>query len=157
MKSLTLYIDKWYIIAAVCNNGVPTLVKPSNRESRFWLYFYDGGDNDTVVYGTDNKQTFLSNTLHYYGDIFNPKEPDITLTPNEYAFIDILRESEKYYIGLTNNGWKAEEARNEAKNEEKNENALRMIESGKLTLEDIAVFTNLPLETVKALASQKRA
>ena len=47
-----------------------------------------------------------------YGDIFNPKEPDITLTPNEYAFINILRETEKYYIGLTNNGWKAEEARN---------------------------------------------
>ena len=47
-----------------------------------------------------------------YGDIFNPKEPDITLAPNEYAFIDILRESEKYYIGLTNNGWKAEQARN---------------------------------------------
>ena len=46
-----------------------------------------------------------------YGDIFNPKEPDITLAPNEYAFINILRETEKYYIGLTNNGWKAEEAR----------------------------------------------
>ena len=46
-----------------------------------------------------------------YGDIFNPKEPNITLTPNEYAFINILRESEKYYIGLTNNGWKAEQAR----------------------------------------------
>ena len=46
-----------------------------------------------------------------YGDVFNPKEPDITLTPNEYAFIDILRETEKYYIGLTNNGWKAEQAR----------------------------------------------
>lgn len=47
-----------------------------------------------------------------YGDIFNPKEPDITLAPNEYAFINILRETEKYYIGLTNNGWKAEQARN---------------------------------------------
>ena len=46
-----------------------------------------------------------------YGDIFNPKEPDITLAPNEYAFIDILRISEKYYIGLTSNGWKAQEAR----------------------------------------------
>ena len=46
-----------------------------------------------------------------YGDIFNPKEPDITLAPNEYAFINILRESEKYYIGLTNNSWKAEQAR----------------------------------------------
>lgn len=47
-----------------------------------------------------------------YGDIFNPKELDITLTPNEYDFINSLRESEKYYIGLTNNGWKAEQARN---------------------------------------------
>lgn len=46
-----------------------------------------------------------------YGDIFNPKEPDITLASNEYAFIDILRESEKYYIELTNNGWKPQEAR----------------------------------------------
>lgn len=71
MKSLTLYIDKWYIIAAVCTNGVPKLVTPSNREDRFWLYFYDGGDNDTVVYGKDNKRKFLTNTLHYYGDVFN--------------------------------------------------------------------------------------
>lgn len=47
-----------------------------------------------------------------YGDIFNPKEPGITLTPNEYDFINSLRESEKYYIGLTNNGWKPEQARN---------------------------------------------
>lgn len=46
-----------------------------------------------------------------YGDIFNPKEPDITLAPNEYAFIDILRISEKYYIELTDNGWKPQEAR----------------------------------------------
>ena len=46
-----------------------------------------------------------------YGDVFNVKEPNNTLAPNEYAFIDILRETEKYYIGLTNNGWKAEQAR----------------------------------------------
>ncbi len=47
-----------------------------------------------------------------YRDVFNPKEPDITLAPNEYAFINILRDIEKYYMGLTNNGWKAQEARN---------------------------------------------
>lgn len=51
----------------------------------------------------------------------------------------------------------AEEVAKEVVEKEKNENALRMIESGKLALEDIAVFTNLPLETVKSLASQKRA
>lgn len=92
MKSLTLYIDKWYIIAAVCNNGVPTLVKPSNRESRFWLYFYDGGDNDTVVYGKDNKQKFLNNTLHYYGDIFN------LITDDRASFIRYNRKQEMYKI-----------------------------------------------------------
>ena len=92
MKSLTLYIDKWYIIAAVCNNGVPTLVKPSNRESRFWLYFYDGGDNDTVVYGKDNKQKYLNNTLHYYGDIFN------LITDERATFIRYNRKQEMYKI-----------------------------------------------------------
>ncbi len=92
MKSLTLYIDKWYIIAAVCNNGVPTLVKPSNRESRFWLYFYDGGDNDTVVYGKDNKQKYLNNTLHYYGDIFN------LITDERASFIRYNRKQEMYKI-----------------------------------------------------------
>ena len=46
-----------------------------------------------------------------YGNVFNPKEPDITLASNEYAFIDILRESEKYYIELTNNGWTPQQAR----------------------------------------------
>lgn len=92
MKSLTLYIDKWYIIAAVCNNGVPTLVKPSNRESRFWLYFYDGGDNDTVVYGKDNKQKFLSNTLHYYGDIFN------LITDERATFMRYNRKQDMYKI-----------------------------------------------------------
>lgn len=92
MKSLTLYIDKWYIIAAVCNNGVPSLVKPSNRESRFWLYFYDGGDNDTVVYGKDNKQKFLNNTLHYYGDIFN------LITDERATFVRYNRKQEMYKI-----------------------------------------------------------
>lgn len=92
MKSLTLYIDKWYIIAAVCNNGVPKLVKPSNRESRFWLYFYDGGDNDTVVYGKDNKQKFLNNTLHYYGDIFN------LITDERATFVRYNRKQEMHKI-----------------------------------------------------------
>ena len=47
-----------------------------------------------------------------YGDIFNPKESNITLTPNEYFFINSLRESEKYYMELTNNGWTPQQARN---------------------------------------------
>lgn len=46
-----------------------------------------------------------------YRNIFNPKEPDITLTPNEYFFINNLKESEKYYMELINNGWTPQQAR----------------------------------------------
>ena len=46
-----------------------------------------------------------------YGDIFNVKEPNNTLAPNEYAFIDALRTSEAHYIGMVSNGWKPQEAR----------------------------------------------
>ncbi len=56
-----------------------------------------------------------------YGDIFNPKESNITLTPNEYFFINSLRESEKYYMELTNNGWTSQQARNVLPNSLKTE------------------------------------
>ena len=46
-----------------------------------------------------------------YRDIFNIKEPNNTLAPNEYAFIDALRTSEAHYIGMVSNGWKPQEAR----------------------------------------------
>lgn len=46
-----------------------------------------------------------------YGDIFNVKEPNNTLAPNEYAFIDALRTSEAHYIGMVSNDWKPEQAR----------------------------------------------
>ncbi len=46
-----------------------------------------------------------------YGDIFNPREPDNTLTPNGYAFINALRTSEAHYIDMVNNNWKPEQAR----------------------------------------------
>lgn len=46
-----------------------------------------------------------------YRNTFNPKEQDITLTPNEYFFINNLKESEKYYMELTNNGWTPQQAR----------------------------------------------
>ena len=39
MKALTLYIDKWYIIGAVCTDGVPRLITPSNGETAFGFIF----------------------------------------------------------------------------------------------------------------------
>lgn len=71
MKALTLYIDKWYIIGAVCTDGVPRLIKPRNNEDCFWLYFYEDVANDEIVYGKNNKRHFHNNENHYYGDIFS--------------------------------------------------------------------------------------
>lgn len=71
MKALTLYIDKWYIIGAICTDGVPRLIKPKNGEDCFWLYFYEDVANDEIVYGKDNKPHFHNNENHYYGDVFS--------------------------------------------------------------------------------------
>ena len=71
MKRLTLYIDKWYIIGAVCTDGIPHLICPSNKEDRFWLYFYEDVINDEVVYGKENKSHYCNNEPHYYGDVFS--------------------------------------------------------------------------------------
>ena len=61
MKRLTLYIDKWYIIGAVCTDGIPHLICPSNKEDRFWLYFYEDVINDEVVYGKENQSHYRNN------------------------------------------------------------------------------------------------
>ena len=71
MKRLTLYIDKWYIIGAVCTDGIPHLICPSNKEDRFWLYFYEDVINDEVVYGKENQSHYRNNEPHYYGDVFS--------------------------------------------------------------------------------------
>ena len=58
MGSLTLYVDKWYIIGAVCTDGVPRIIQIPNREDRFWLYFYEDTANNLIVYGKDNQSHF---------------------------------------------------------------------------------------------------
>ena len=49
------------------------------------------------------------------------------------------------------------EAAREAAHERSVENAKTVLESGKLTYEEIAKFSSLPLEEVKALDGQKSA
>lgn len=71
MKSLALYVDKWYLIGAVCVDGVPRLIRLPNREDRFWLYFYEDIANDQIIYGKDNQSHYRDKELHYYGDIFS--------------------------------------------------------------------------------------
>ena len=51
MKTLSLYIDRWYIAAAVCYDNIPRRIDLPNREDRIWLYFYEDINNDRVIYG----------------------------------------------------------------------------------------------------------
>ena len=71
MKTLALYIEKWYIIGAVCTDGVPRPMSLPNQEDRIWLYFFEDEFNDNVVYGKANQCHFMNKENHYYGDVFS--------------------------------------------------------------------------------------
>jgi hypothetical protein len=70
MKTLSMYIDRWYIVAAVDSDNVLRHIELPNREDRIWLFFYENTNNDKIIYGKNNQQHFLNKELHYYGDIF---------------------------------------------------------------------------------------
>ena len=71
MKSLALYIDKWYIVGTFCTDGYTRLVKLPNREDRIWLYFYEDVANDEISYSKGFQSKFRNNENHYYGDVFS--------------------------------------------------------------------------------------
>ena len=71
MKALYLYVDKWYIVAVVNSGGVCRPVLPSNKDDRFWLYFYEDVANDEIAYGSAFQSKFRDGEIHYYGDIFS--------------------------------------------------------------------------------------
>lgn len=71
MKSLALYIDKWYIVGAVNTDGITRLVNLPNHEDRIWLYFYEDVANDEISYGKGFQSKYRNNENHYYGDVFN--------------------------------------------------------------------------------------
>ena len=110
----TEYHHKRYTVKFICDRGILAEFTRHRKFSfmaestRYCNYSKNKFNNELTFI----KPCWTNIPEGNYGDVFNPKEPDITLAPNEYAFINILRESEKYYIGLTNNGWKAEQARN---------------------------------------------
>ena len=49
MKTLSLYIDRWYIAAAVCYDNIPRRIDLPNREDRIWLYFYEDINKDDII------------------------------------------------------------------------------------------------------------
>src|SRR5574344_241036 len=71
MKSLALYIDKWYIVGAVSTDGITRSVKLPNKEDRIWLYFYEDVANNEISYGKGFQAKFRNNEVHYYGDVFS--------------------------------------------------------------------------------------
>jgi len=71
MKSLALYIDKWYIVGAVNTDGNTRPVNLPNHEDRIWLYFYEDVANDEISYGKGFQSKFRNNENHYYGDVFS--------------------------------------------------------------------------------------
>ena len=109
----TEYHHKRYTVKFICDRGVThefVRHRPFSfmQESTRYCNYSKGKFN--------NKLTFIipcwSNIEEQdYGDIFNVKEPNNTLAPNEYAFIDALRTSEAHYIGMVSNDWKPEQAR----------------------------------------------
>lgn len=71
MKTLSLYIERWYIVAAICSDNISRRIELPNREDRIWLYFYEDIYNDRVIYGKTYQQHFLDKEHYYHGDIFS--------------------------------------------------------------------------------------
>lgn len=71
MKTLSLYIDKWYIVGTVNDDSGPHTLSLSNNEERIWLYFYNNIAANRVEYGYKFKDNALAGELNYYTNIFN--------------------------------------------------------------------------------------
>lgn len=70
MKSLSLYVDKWFItVAANVDGSVIPLTLP-NGEDRIWLYFHEDVANNRIVYGKAFETNYRDKEPHYFGDIF---------------------------------------------------------------------------------------
>lgn len=72
MKSLVLYIDKWYIVGAECADDMPPrLINPQKSEDRIWLFFYENVAHNEIMYGKGYQKGYRNKTNHYYGDVFS--------------------------------------------------------------------------------------
>lgn len=70
MNCLSLYVEKWYIVGAICTgNGLQRIELP-NGEDRIWLYFFEDMANDRIFYGKHNKRSAQNREPHYYQDVF---------------------------------------------------------------------------------------
>lgn len=71
MKSLSLYIDKWFITVAINYDGSVMPLSLPNGEDRIWLYFHEDIANSRIEYGKTFENNYRDKLPHYFGDIFN--------------------------------------------------------------------------------------
>ncbi len=70
MKSLSLYIDKWFITVAIDYDGNVLPLSSSNGEDKNCLYFHEDIAS-RVEYGKSFENNYTDKLPHYFGDIFN--------------------------------------------------------------------------------------
>ncbi len=71
MKSLSLYIDKWFITVAINYDGNVLPLSLPNGEDRIWLYFHEDIANSRIEYGKAFENNYRDKLPHYFGDIFD--------------------------------------------------------------------------------------
>lgn len=71
MKSLSLYVDKWFITVAINFDGNVIPLSLPNGEDRIWLYFHEDIANSRIEYGKAFESNYRDKLPHYFGDIFN--------------------------------------------------------------------------------------
>lgn len=71
MKSLSLYVDKWFITVAINIDGNVIPLCLPNGEDRVWLYFHEDISNSRIEYGKAFENNYRDKLPHYFGDIFN--------------------------------------------------------------------------------------
>lgn len=70
MKTLSLYVDKWFIAVAVDVDGNALPLSLPNGEDRIWLFFHEDTANNCIVYGKGNEASYRDGKPHYIGDVF---------------------------------------------------------------------------------------
>lgn len=70
-KSLSLYVDKWFITVAINFDGNVIPLSLPNGEDRIWLYFHEDIANSRIEYGKAFENNYRDKLPHYLGDIFN--------------------------------------------------------------------------------------
>ena len=111
--------------------------------------FFEDGEHIIYVNGTNKDSSMeLGKLMHD----FSCSEPD---DMNYKVLAERARYLKKTKKGMDTMGWSIAEIKQEATDERNEEIAMNLIKLGKITLEDIAEETDLPVEKIRELAGEK--